>query len=234
MARRLDVRRWLTATLLSLGLAAGTLGAQPASADAATDAPVTAPDKATVWSGSAALVDAVANDSDPQGDPLAVCRVAQSPYRNVELAVEGGQLIAFASSRAKAGTYELTYYACDFEYLTPGTVTVTVKKAKRVRVTRIDGRPGKLKVANPNSRNVVVMWGSIEEDEPDGTLRLGAHKAQVITVTRTRIFWIAFFPKEMVFVGAGFVRGIELPERVVPQRTVDVSPRLDRLWDAHR
>lgn len=234
MARRLDVRRWLTATLLSLGLAASTLGAQPASADAATDAPVTAPDKVTVWSGSANLVNALANDSDPQGDSLAVCRTAESPYRNVQLVVQDGQLIAYASSRAKAGTYELTYYACDFEYLTPGTVTVTVKKAKRVRVTKIEGRPGKLKVANPNSRNVMVMWGSIEEDEPDGILRLGAHKAQVITVTRTKIFWIAFMARQMVFVGAGFVRGIELPERVVPQRAASVSPRLDRLWDAHR
>lgn len=234
MARRLDVRRWLTATLLSLGLAASTLGAQPASADAATDAPVTAPDHATVWTGSGKFVNVLANDTDPQNDSLAVCRVATSPYRNVELLVEGGELVAFASSRAKAGTYELTYYACDFQYLTPGTLTVTVKKAKRVRVTKIDGRPGKLKVANPNSRNVVVMWGSLEEDEPDGTLRLGAHKAQVITVTRREIFWVAYFPRDFVTVGIGFVRNITLPKTAAPQRAVAVSPRMTRLWNAQR
>ncbi len=234
MSRRLDVRRWLTATVLSLGLAASTLGAQPASADAATDAPVTAPDKVTVWSGDMRGVNVLANDSDPQGDSLAVCRVAESTHEKVQFVSGGGEIFLFVSPRAKAGTYELTYYACDFEYLTPGTVTVTVKRAKRVQVTKIEGRPGKLKVANPNSRSVVVMYGNPEEQRPDGTLRLAAHKAQVITVTRVRIFWIAFFPKTGTFVGAGFVRGIELPKGAVAQRVTPVSPRMTKLWNAHR
>lgn len=238
MTRRLDARRWLTATALSLGLAASTLGAQPASADAATDAPVTKADKATVWTGSSKVVNVLANDTDPQGDPLAVCRVGESPYRNVGLGIEGGgggsELFVFASPRAKAGTYVLTYYACDFEYLTAETLTVTVKKSTPVRVTKIEGRPGKLKVVNPNSRRIVMMWGDPRRERPDGSLRLPGHEAEVITVERRSIFWVAFFPRDGAIAGMGTVRNIALPKTVASSRVATDAPRLTRLWNSHR
>lgn len=235
---RPDVRRWLTATMLSLGLAASTLGAQPASADAATDAPVTKADKVTVWSGSVKTADVLANDSDPQGDPLAVCRVAESPYRNVGLGIEGGgdegELYVFAGPRAKAGTYVLTYYACDFEYLTPATLTVTVKRSTPVRVTKIEGRPGKLRVVNPNSRRILMMWGDPMQERPDGTLRLPGHQSEVITVERRSIFWFALFPRDGGIAGMGTVRNIALPKVGAGPRVTPLSPGLTRLWNSHR
>jgi hypothetical protein len=237
---RHDARRWATATVVTLGLALSTLAASPASADEASDAPVTAPDRVTLWSGpqgGVASVNVLANDTDPQGDSLEVCRTGESPSRHLLAVAAGGGFAVGASPRAKPGTYQLTYYACDFDYLTPGTVTVTVKKAKPVRVTKIAGRPGKLRVVNPNGRKAVVLWGDDDEDKPDGRLALAAHKRAVITVKRERIFWMAYLPRDFVVVGMGTVRNITLPkrsDRAVPERAVPLSPRVDRLWDAQR
>jgi hypothetical protein len=235
---RLELRRWLTAAVVGLGLGLSTLVAAPATADEASDAPVTAPDRVTVWAGgsmfSGAAVDVLANDTDPQGDKLEVCRVGPSASRYVEASAFMGSLSITVRRRAKAGTYVLTYYACDFDYLTPGTVTVTVKKAKRIRVAKIPGRPGKLRVVNPNSRRVVVLWGSQDEEKPDGQIRLGGHKRAVITVTRERVFWFAYFPRIFVLVGQGTVRGITLPKRAASERAAAVPPRAGHLWDAHR
>ncbi|WP_193610789.1 Ig-like domain-containing protein [Nocardioides lijunqiniae] len=236
----LQVRRWATATVVSLGLALSTLAASPASADEASDAPVTAPDAVTLWvgpQGGFQSVNVLANDSDPQGDELQVCRVAETSSRHVMAVASGGTLMLGAMPRAKPGTYQVTYYACDLDYLTPGTLTVTVKKVKPVRVTKIAGRPGKLRVVNPNERKVVVLWGGKNEKRPDGRLGLAAGKRAVITVKRERILWIAYIPRIFVLAGEGTVRNITLPkraDRAGAERTVPLAPRVQKLWDAQR
>ncbi|WP_134739294.1 hypothetical protein [Nocardioides sp. 503] len=240
---RHHVRRWATATVVSLGLALGTLAASPvapASADEASDAPVTGPDAATLWAGpdgGIQSVNVLANDSDPQGDELQVCRVAETSSRNLLAVASGGALAVGAMPRLKPGTYQVTYYACDLDYLTPGTLTVTVKKVKPVRVTKIAGRPGKLRVVNPNERKVVVLWGDQGRKRPDGRLGLAGRKRAVITVKRERVDWIAYLPRIFVLAGEGTVRNITLPQgagRAVPERTVPLAPRVERLWSAQR
>ncbi len=124
MSRRLDVRRWLTATVLSLGLAASTLGAQPASADAATDAPVTAPDKVTVWSGDMRGVNVLANDSDPDGDPLVVSEVGAASHGTVVLNAD--QSITYTPAADYNGPDSFTYTITDGIDVSTGVVLLTV------------------------------------------------------------------------------------------------------------
>jgi hypothetical protein len=86
--------------------------------------PVTNPDQLRVRAGDFASVDLTANDKDPDGDQLDVCRLGPLP-RHIEAGIDGDYLVVTPDTQAK-GTYTLTYYACDDSYLTAGTVTVVV------------------------------------------------------------------------------------------------------------
>lgn len=110
----------------------------------------------------------------------------------------------------RPGTYTLTYYACDFDHLTPGTLTVVVKKAPRIKlsVTRTK-RPGHLRVVNRNGFPVQFMWGSIDEKKPDGRVRFTG--STVVDVRRRSLIWFAF-ARRSPFPKVGIVRGIALPK----------------------
>lgn len=236
MTPRHALRRWAGAAALTLGLLATGL-AQPTPAIAApVDAPVTQDDRVTMYAGGEASVDLLANDSDPQGADLAVCRIGPESYRNLDvLTFSDGRstnVSVITSPRMPSGTYELTYYACNYERLTPGTLTVTVKRPKAVQASRVVDRPGRVRFKNPNERRVVVLWGSRSEERPDGRISIPAHEARIVQVQRTQVFWIAFLPTVGAVAGSGIVRGIELPRtRLAPTRTA-LAPRYQRLWTA--
>ena len=82
---------------------------------------MTTPDRVTMRAGEGSVVDVTANDSDPDGDQLEVCRVGPFP-RAVGALVQDGDLVVLPSRRAH-GTYTLTYYVCDQSYLTAGHLT---------------------------------------------------------------------------------------------------------------
>ena len=195
-------------------LVAALLGAVPAQADEATDAPVTADDRVTVPGTTYRLVDVLANDRDPNGDELAVCRVqvpAEVPLHVEMLGEDVGNRLLVQPLDNRSGTYSLTYWACDFDYLTPATVTVTVKAVPQVTGTVVAGRPGRVRFRNPGARPAVVVNGAVRREQPDGEVRVAARSATVVRTTRRALFFTAYVPRTSEPVGSGYVRPIPQP-----------------------
>jgi hypothetical protein len=199
---------------VAAALVAALLGAVPAQADEATDAPVTAEDRVSVPGTAYRLVDVLANDSDPNGDELAVCRVQVpdgAPLQVDVLSVGEGNHLLVTPLDNRSGTYTFTYWACDFDYLTPATVTVTVKAVPQVTGTVVAGRPGRVRFRNPGTRPAVVVYGAVRREQPDGEVRLPAGSTTVVRTTRRALFFSAYVPRTSEPVGNGYVRPIPQP-----------------------
>jgi hypothetical protein len=230
MSRRRALRVLVALSAASFGLV-GAARAVPA-ADAVTGGPpVTAPDLVTVLQANTAAVKPLNNDHDPDNDLLALCRLGTEHYRGLEMDFFGDELDVFARPHAKPGTYTFTYYACDYSYLVPGTVSVTVQELPEIPVRKIASRPGALRVTNPTTYAMRFMYGSFDEDEPDGSLLIAKGATVVIPVHRTRIDWIASSRKGDVFLGTGRVSGIKLHRSAEGSaRHVTLTHRLAHLW----
>jgi hypothetical protein len=235
LARR-TAPRLLAATLVAAVVAA--LAPATAHADEASDAPVTADDRVSVRGTSFAIADVLANDTDPNGDELRICRV--DVPRGVPLSVEigrggndepmtgrevegEGDVLGVVPMRNRTGTHRITYYACDTRYLTPATLTVTVKAEPEVTARKVDGKPGRVRFSNPTNRTVVVLYGGPRADEPDGRFRLTPRTGRTVTVDRRRIVYIAFARRTGEPVGFGFVRDIRRPARDAVRTTARPS-----------
>ena len=140
----------------------------------------------------------------------------------------------FAKRKAKPGTYTFTYYACDFSYLTPGTITVTVEALPKITVKKIASKPGHLRVTNPADVKIRFLYGSFEEDRPDGNVIIGKDSSVVIAVHRTRIDWIATDRKGELFFVDGHVSGIKLARSALPADGPGRPPVAARPAVAHR
>jgi hypothetical protein len=223
------LRQWTVGCALALVAGAG-LGASPAHA-ATGSAPVTGNDTGSMFAGNVEVVDVLANDTDPDGDDLAICRVGDSPNKNLEPIVDGEQLIILSSAAAKPGTYTFTYYACDFSYLSPGTVTLTIDPEPEITVKKLAGKPGKLKVTNPADFRIQFLYGSFRSDTPDGDILIKKDSSLVITVHRNKIGWIAF-TRGGDFLKIGRVKNIKLPAGDHPPAAgrMTLSPRMATVW----
>lgn len=223
------------ATLLTLAISA--LGSVALAAPAQAAAPVTAADAASMYAGNLVEVEPLANDTDADGDDLAICRVAESSYKRVDLVPafdEEGQpadtLLLFAGVKAEPGTYTFTYYACDFETLVPGTITLTINEPPAITAKALPGKPGKIKVKNPADFKIRFLYGSFKEPNPDGVVRIARNSSVVLTVRRTRIDWIAYSRKGE-FLLRGKIENIVLPPGTTPPAAGRaVSPRVATLW----
>lgn len=187
--------------------------------------------------GGVTFIDVLGNDESPSGAELEICRV-RGPQRGLsvaEVAPDGsfdietpGEGYGAGNSHGgpaapgareslvvlpwanRAGTYEITYWACDAEHLSPATVTVTVRKTPEVTARKTE-RPGRVRFTNPRSGPVVVVFGGLRQEEPAGRFRLAARSSETIRVARRAIRWFAFKPRTGQTVGDGVVRGIDLP-----------------------
>lgn len=210
----------VAATLLTgllTGLLSVPLAAVPtASADEAADAPVTGADTVTLRGGASRLVDVLRNDSDPNGDDLRICRLdvpdgvpLNDPTDGVALLFysdeDARQRLFVLSTDYRPGTYEVTYYACDRDYLTPGTLTVTVERTKPVRVRKV--APHVVRFVNPDDRRVRV---SVSAREPGPTFGLAPGQARRVRVEGPSLFWYARSPRGGD-AGQGRVRGLDRP-----------------------
>jgi len=227
--------RRLLGTLLALAFSllglAVVPGAVPAAHAVTGSPPVTTADAVTVLQGNGAGLQPVNNDHDPDNDLLAICRLGTEHYRGLNADFFGYDWEVFAGPNVKPGTYTFTYYACDYSYLVPGTITVTVEKLPKIKVAKIASQPGKLRVTNPSDFKVRFLYGSFKEDQPDGSRMIAKGDSIVIPVHRTRIDWIATNRKGSVFLGSGHVSGIKLAgggSRAVGHQLV--SSRLVSLW----
>ena len=217
---------------LGLSLAAG-LAAVPAAQAVTGSPPVTTPDVGTMYPGNAVYLSPVNNDRDPDNDALTICRLGDEHYRGLETDFVGNDWAVFSRPSVKPGTYTFTYYACDFSYLTAGTITITVAPAPDITVKKIASRPGKLRVTNPADFKIRFLYGSFREDSPDGSIVIDKGASIVIPVHRTRIDWIAFNRKGTLFLGQGHVKGIELgPAACRGSSGVRLPARLAAAWRA--
>jgi len=165
--------------------------AAPTAYAASGSPPVTHPDSATIRAGEEeeVLLDPVDNDSDPDGDSLQVCRLDPDlPRKLGQSFVSEGDVVLVANPRAR-GTFVLTYYACDSSYLTPGTITVTVRPPPpAIDVIQIgDAPPGLLKIKNTyKNRTFQCEWGPLTKTgglgEVEGTVTVQPRSSEVIKV----------------------------------------------------
>jgi hypothetical protein len=219
---------------LVLGLVVGLPAT--ATAQAATGVPpVTTPDAASMYPGNLAVVFPIDNDLDADNDELTICRLGSEHYKGLEIDTVDEEIDVFSRPSVKPGIYTFTYYACDFSYLTPGTITITVTEPPHIEVTKIAGRPGRLRVTNPADFKIQFLYGSRRLGGPDGRLAIAKDASLVIAVHRTTIDWVAYDRKSEVFLAVGTVRNIRLPAGDQPAPgTAGVSPHLRQAWCAAR
>ena len=158
------------AVALVLAASAGVTLASPAAADP----PVVQDDHKWMYPNQGRSIDVLANDSDPDGDELAVCRVEEPP-RDADYFVEtdGDQIFVY-SSEDTGEDIVIDYYVCDFETLVPATLTISFREIHPIKIAKLD-RPGRLRVTNDNKRVVRFLYGSFSQDRPDGRTRVPAH-----------------------------------------------------------
>jgi hypothetical protein len=230
--RRRALPALLTVAFAVLGLAVVSPAA-PAANAATDEPPVTTPDAITVLQANTVAIHPVNNDHDPENELLALCRLGKEHYRGLAVDFFGDELDVFAKPNAKPGTYTFTYYACDYSYLVPGTVSVTVEKLPKIPVRKIASRPGALRISNPTDINMRFLYGSFNEDQPDGSLVIRKGHTVVIKVHRTRIDWIATSRRGDIFLGTGHVSGIKLAHAAAPHPSqVSMAGRLADAWRA--
>jgi len=169
--------------LLTLLGVAAVLTVTPTAYAATGSPPVTNPDRVVLRAGEATPVDVTANDSDPDGYQLEVCRVGAVP-RGIEAQVEGGHLFLAAKPKAH-GTYTLTYYACDDSYLTAGTLTVKVgPPAPTFDIVPVaDAPPGRIRLVNTyKSKTFHCQWHALDSDKVQGKATVQPLSTVVIQV----------------------------------------------------
>jgi hypothetical protein len=220
----------LTVAFAVLGLAVVSPAA-PAANAATGGPPVTAPDAVTVLQANTVSIHPVNNDHDPDNDLLALCRLGTEQYKGLAVDFFGDELDVFAKPHARPGTYTFTYYACDYSYLVPGTVSVTVQELPKIPVKKVASRPGVLRVTNPTDMSMRFLYGSFDADEPDGSLVIAKGDTITIKVHRTRIDWIATSRQGDIFLGSGHVTGIKLHRAAVRHVShVRLTGRLADRW----
>lgn len=205
----------------------------------AAGAPVTRADRVTVAADSAADIDVLANDVDPDdatGQDLAICRVelpADSPlnvyesvsYDDTDYDTGGHPVLGVFPYHAKPGTYTVSYYVCDYDYLTPATLTVKIIAAQNPSAEVLAARPGYVRFHNPGQRRTTIQYGSTNGRTVDGKLALPPHTAQTVRVERHAILWTATIRTRHGASSSGSIlRGIKQPERrsrPTPVRAID-------------
>lgn len=194
-----------------------TITLTPSPAMAGTP-PTTKPDTLRLFADGVEYIDVTANDTDTDGDEIEVCRIGETP-RGIDVeSVGGGAVIVFAS---RPGTYTVTYYACDFETLVPGKLTVQVMKSPQIKVKKVS-RPGYIKVRNPGEGKLIFLYGDMEEENPDGKVKLLRHESKLIRVHREEIFWIGSGRDAgRSYFDLGEVKNIRLPKGDKPPKTMD-------------
>ncbi|WP_148613269.1 Ig-like domain-containing protein [Nocardioides rubriscoriae] len=203
-----------------LATLAAALPEGPAHADGVSSAPVTVADRVTLRGGGTGVVDVVANDSDPDGDPLELCRVdvpdgvPLEQQRDQVQAADGDgtslpQPLTLTSTSFEPGTYTVTYFACDFAYLTSGTVTVTVTRTQPVRLRKI--APHVVRFTNPDDRPVLVSFYSFGgglDGLVEGSVRLPAGEGRRLRVPGRHLSWTATATRTGDPAGEGYLRGL--------------------------
>lgn len=229
------------AVLVLAGLVAPTSTAvadEPATPP--SGAPVTRADRVTVASDSAAEIDVLANDTDPD-DPssgdLEICRVepsadapfsigASTGFDESDYDTGGHPVMSVFPNQADPGTYTFTYYVCDYDYLTAATLTVEVIGAQNPYADVVTARPGYVRFHNPGKRRAVIQYGSKDGRTVDGKFALAARTARTVRITRRAIRWTAtILTRDGRSTYGSLLNGIKQPSRPSPSTSAGLGSR---------
>jgi hypothetical protein len=220
------------AALVVAGLGATT--SQPAVAEGTSATsnrpPVAVDDEITVYPNDQVDLDLLANDSDPDGDAVGVCRFGTPTSHHLWVGALGfvtpgepapigiGEPHLAVDGDTPPGDYTFPYQACDTEFLTAATVTVHVRRLPEVTVRRTS-RPGFIRVHNPSGFRARFDWyGPGGVNEHDTVLR--PHSSRTVGVWNHRISWYASTAGGAQHaLGSGGLRHI-----APPRRRYDVPP----------
>ncbi|MFC6345125.1 hypothetical protein ACFP8W_24290, partial [Nocardioides hankookensis] len=218
-------------TALATASVALTLAAPGAQAlDLATDAPVVTNDSIEVYPFGMAVIDVLANDvdpGDPDGSQLALCRLPAVDLDSISnpsdlppvvagdaagfLGPEDSMMVLAMRGRL-AQPVVVDYYVCNTTYLTPATLTVTMRTTEPVTVHKVPGKPGRLRVTNHNDKQVRWMWFG---RHGGGGGSVPAHATRTMRVHTATVRWMAM-------IGGAYNSG--LADRGVV-RNVKIDPR---------
>lgn len=183
---------------LALGLSA--VAVDPALADATTPLPVAVPDTVRLYPGQVTQVNVLANDSSPSGASLDLCRFPEPdldrlgklqaivmPLPTLFEAKPGELMVGIA----RASTYVVDYYVCDTTHLVPARLTLERLPVSPVKVRKVAGTAGKLRVHNTNDVAVTFVAGHPGSMRRDVEVRVAAGATRTVTVQRRTVAWAA-------------------------------------------
>jgi hypothetical protein len=200
---------------------------------AGNEPPVAAPDEVTLLPGGSTYVDVMANDSDDFGQQ-ALCRARGDS--DVESGVDRGKIWVDVYAD-QPDDYQVQYQACDYDYLSVGTVTVHAVEPQDVVVKKVVDQPGVLRATNPNPVRLLVAWAGAHSHRLEGHVMVRAGATKDFTVTHHHIIWVAFDPSSVWDDGSLItydeIRHIALPTKVETPRTVTPT-RLSYWWHRAR
>lgn len=132
-------------------------------------APVPRNDAVNVVAGQSAVIEVLANDSDPENNRLYV--VSVSVPSKGEACIDGnGDLEYFSGASPTDYTQKLTYGVTDGDLYRTATVTVGVEGVKPIRAQLTQKKKGnkraKINFTNPNRRNLAVFAGNPRKGRP--------------------------------------------------------------------
>lgn len=209
-----SVRVLLTATAMAVAFSATSAFAAPAD----DHVPVANDDAVTLWAGSSeVLFDVLANDTDADGhQDLAICRFGEAEPRDWLTDIyredfEGAGMVHLDLDPHASGTYTVGYQACDYSYLVPATLTVTVNPVGVATVAKVPDHPRQVRVTNPDQHDVWFLWGPVHAEDAEGWVKVLAGSSRTVTAGSRRIAWFTAFSEgdTPVYTGWGRVRGLE-------------------------
>ena len=170
----------------------------PSNDGVANLAPTATKDTAQAVAGGTALIKVLANDSDPDGDRLAVVHVS-TPTKGETCIDSDGTVEYFAVASSAGYTESFTYGLTDGDYYRTGKVTVTVQGVKSMRAQllhRLVKRGGHVKHAarvgftNPNHRAMLVIAGNPKRDNPAIARGLGVGRSLALNYRNKKLVFI--------------------------------------------
>ena len=160
----------------------------------------------------AALIDVLANDSDPDGDELAdLPRRGRADDADYYVDIDGDKLFVATRRGHAARTSSSTTTSATSRRLVPATLTISFREIHPIKVAKLD-RPGRLRVTNDNKTGRPLPLrelprGPARRPRPRVRARLRRHPGASPQDRLDRLLRVAACSS------ARHVRGIELPAR---------------------
>lgn len=155
--------------------------------------PTPADDRIAALAGGTRTIRVLANDTDPDGDDLAVVSVTQPPRGEVCVDSDG-RIEYFGVSSATGYTDRFRYGVTDGDLYRTATVTVTVQGIAPLRTTvvkRKKRKPARVYFTNPNRRNLAVLAGDPRRKRAQLSRTITPGKTVVLRTRSKRVVFYA-------------------------------------------